>query len=179
LANQQHAVHTGREAAMTEEADEAQIWKIAARQRVAMLTTFEDGKLVSRPMSSLVRPEEGCIYFVTRMDTSVGDIVQSVPVNLGYSDIHKNTYLSIAGAATTSQDRAKLEQLWSMFTEAWLPEGPDGADVALVTVVSEEAKLWDATSSALVYAAKVLKANITQTPPDGGTVKQVSLGTTS
>jgi general stress protein 26 len=161
---------------MSDQTDEAQIWEIAARQRIAMLTTFEGDKLVSRPMSSLVRPEEGCIYFVTKIDASVGAVGEVVPVNLGYSDIHKNTYLSIAGTATTSQDRAKLEQLWSMFTEAWLPEGPDGADVALITVSPEEAKLWDATSSALVYAAKVLTANITQTPPDGGTVKHVSLG---
>jgi general stress protein 26 len=98
----------------------------------------------------------------------VGEIGGSAPVNLAYSDAHKNTYVSLSGTARTSQNREKLRELWSMWSEAWLPEGPDGADVALITVDPEEGKLWDSTSSNLVYIAKVLKANATQTPPDGG-----------
>jgi hypothetical protein len=55
-----------------------------------------------------------------------------------------------------------------------LPEGPDAPDVALITVEPEEAKLWDSTSSNLLYMAKVLKAVATQSPPDGGKVREVS-----
>lgn len=161
---------------MADEGNEQDVWAIAQKQRIAMLTVAEEGKLVSRPMASLVRPEDHAIYFVTRMDGKVGEIGGSAPVNLAYSDIHKNTYLSISGTARTSQDREKLRELWSMFTEAWLPEGPDGADVALITVEPEEAKLWDSTSSNLIYAGKVLKAVATQTPPDGGRVEQVDMG---
>ena len=159
---------------MTAQGD-ADIWAEIARQRIAMLTTEEDGRLVSRPMASLARPEEGAIYFVTRMDAKVGEIGGSSPVNLAYSNTHKNTYLSVSGTARTSQDREKLRELWSMWTEAWLPEGPDGADVALITVEPEEAKLWDSTSSNLLYIGKVLKAVATQTPPDGGKVKEVTM----
>jgi general stress protein 26 len=153
---------------MTARDDVKEIWAAITSQRIAMLTVEEEGKLVSRPMASLARPEEGVIYFVTRMDAKVGEIGGSAPVNLAYSDAHKNTYVSLSGTARTSQDREKLRDLWSMWSEAWLPEGPDGADVALITVEPEEAKLWDSTSSNLVYIAKVLKANATQTPPDGG-----------
>jgi len=151
------------------------VWAIVGKQRIAMLTTEEEGRLVSRPMSCLARPEENRIYFVTRLDAKVGEIGGSAPVNLGFSDTHKNTYLSLSGTASTSQDREKLRELWSPHVEAWLPEGPDGDDVALISVEPEDAKLWDSTSSALVYAAKVLKANITQTPPDGGKVEQVDM----
>jgi general stress protein 26 len=141
-----------------------------------MLTLEEDGKLVGRPMSCLARPDENHIYFISRLDAKVGEIGGSAPVNLGFSDPHKNTYLSLAGTARTSQDREKLRELWSPHIEAWLPQGPDGDDVVLITVEPEDAKLWDSTSSALVYAAKVLKANITQTPPDGGKVEEVHMG---
>ncbi len=109
-------------------------------------------------MASLARPEEHKIYFVSRTDAKVGEIGSSAPVNLGFSDTHTNSYLSISGTARTSQDREKLRELWSMFTEAWLPQGPDAEDVALITVEPEDAKLWDSTSSNLVYAGKVLKA---------------------
>ena len=161
---------------MADEGSEQDVWAIAAKQRIAMLTVAEGDKLVSRPMASLVRPEDHAIYFVTRLNAKVGEIGASAEVNLAYSDTHKNTYLSISGTARTSQDREKLRELWSMFTEAWLPEGPDGEDVALITVEPEDAKLWDSTSSNLVYAGKVLKAVATQTPPHGGRVEQVDMG---
>lgn len=162
---------------MADQGTEQDVWAIASKQRIAMLTTAEeDGRLVSRPMASLVRPEDHAIYFITRLDGKVGEMGGSAPVNLAYSDAHKNTYLSISGTARTSQDREKLRELWSMFTEAWLPEGPDGEDVALITVDPEEAKIWDSTSSNLIYAGKVLKAVATQTPPDGGRVEEVDMG---
>lgn len=159
---------------MTERGSEQHIWDAIAAQRIAMLTIEEDGRLVSRPMASLARPDEGLIYFVTRTDAKVGEIGGSARVNLAYSDPHKNNYVSLSGTARTSQDRAKLGDLWSMWAEAWLPEGPDAPDVALITVEPQEAKLWDSTSSSLLHVAKVLKAVATQTPPDGGRVEEVS-----
>ena len=158
------------------EDSKADVWAIIADQRIAMLTVEEEGKLTSRPMGSIARPEENRIYFVTRLDSKVGEIGGSAPVNLGYSDTHKNTYLSISGTARTSQDREKLRELWSMWVEAWLPQGPDGADVALIAVEPEEAKLWNATSSNLIYAGKVLKAVATQRPPDGGRIEEIEMG---
>ncbi len=160
---------------MTARDDVNAIWDAIESQRIAMLTVEEEGRLVSRPMASLARRDDGVIYFVTRLDAKVGEIGGSAPVNLAYSDAHKNKYVSVSGTARTNQDRAKLRELWSMWAEAWLPEGPDGADVALITVEPEEAKLWDSTSSNLVYVAKVLKANVTQTPPDGGRVVEAAL----
>jgi general stress protein 26 len=161
---------------MADQGGEHDVWAVARKQRIAMLTVEEQGRLVSRPMASLVRPEDHAIYFVTQMDAKVSEVGGSSPVNLAYSDAHDNTYLSISGTAHTSQDREKLRALWSMFTEAWLPQGPDGEDVALITVEPEEAKLWDSTSSNLIYAGKVLKAVMTQRPPDGGTIEEVKMG---
>jgi general stress protein 26 len=161
---------------MSHHDDEHDIWKTIQDQRIAMLTTLdENGDLVSRPMAILARPEEHRIYMVTRTDAKVGEIGASAKVNLGFADTHKNTYLSLSGTARTSQDREKLRELWSMFVEAWLPQGPDAPDVALVTVEPERAKLWDATSSKLIYAGKVLAAVARQDPPEGDTVKTVKM----
>jgi general stress protein 26 len=151
------------------------IWKAIKDLRIAMLTVEEQGALNSRPMSSLAREEDGAIYFVSRMDAKVGEIGQSTPVNLAYADTDNNLYVSITGHAETSQDRAKLRELWSMWVEAWLPQGPDGEDVALITVTPDTAKIWDGTSSKLVYAGKVLKAVASQRPPDGGTIAEVDM----
>jgi general stress protein 26 len=156
--------------------DTAQVWQLIEKQPVAMMTTEEDGRLVSRPMYSVVRPDENAIYFVTRLDSAkVAEIRDRAPVNLGYANPGASEYVSLSGSAATSQDRAKLRELWSLFAEAWLPEGPDGDDVALITVTPEEAKFWDSTSSKLLRMIRMLKAAATQTPPDGGRVREVSM----
>jgi general stress protein 26 len=156
--------------------DASKVWATISDIRVSMLTTQDDGELVSRPMGSLAREEDGKIYFVTRLDAKVGDIGGKIaPVNVAYADVRKNLYVSVSGEAETIQDRGKLNELWSMWIEAWLPEGPDGPDVALITVTPHHAKVWDATSSKLIYAGKVIKAVATQTPPHGGTVAEVDM----
>ena len=161
---------------MTERGAEQEAWEMIAKQHVAMLTTEEGGDIVTRPMGSLARPEDGKIYFVSHKGAGVlGEIGASARVNLAYCDPSKNEYVSVSGTASASQDREKLRELWSMWTEAWLPEGPDGEDVVLITVTPGETKLWNATSSSAVYVAKVLAAVARQSPPDGGTVKQVHL----
>lgn len=151
------------------------VWTAIKKLRVAMLTTEEDGRLVSRPMASLGRPEDGVIYFITHADTHIADKSESVRANLAYSDTDANTYLSVSGTARLSQDREKLRELWSLWSEAWLPQGPDAPDVALVTVEPIDAKLWDADSK-LIYAARMLTAAVTKTPPHEGMVKEIKMG---
>lgn len=160
---------------MTEQASD-HIWSAIAKLHVTMLATQEEGRIVSRPMASLARPEEGKIYFISHLQTGkVGEIGGSAPVNLAYADTSSNTYVSISGTARTTQDREKLRELWGFYAEAWLPEGPDDPDTALIEVEPEEAKLWDGTRSSLIQTVKMLKAVVTQTPPDGGRVEQVRM----
>jgi general stress protein 26 len=161
---------------MTEPADAGHIWAAIEKLHVTMLATQEEGRIVSRPMASLARPQEGKIYFITHLATGkVGEIGGSAPVNLAYADPSANTYVSISGTARTSQDREKLRELWGFYAEAWLPQGPDDADTALIEVEPEEAKLWDGTSSSLIQTVKMLKAVVTQSPPSGGRVEQVRM----
>jgi general stress protein 26 len=161
---------------MTEQGRPETIWATIAKLHVCMLATEEEGRLVSRPMASLARPDDGKIYFITHLATGkVGEIGSSAPVNLAYADTHANTYVSISGTARTTQDRAKLRELWGFFAEAWLPQGPDDADTALIEVDPEEAKLWDGTRSSLIQTIKMATAVATQTPPSGGRVEQVRM----
>lgn len=158
------------------EEEAARVWQHIERQPVAMMTTLDGGHMVSRPMYSLARPGEDLIYFVTRLDSGkMEELGSSAPVNLGYSNPERSEYVSVSGVARTSQDREKLRELWSLFAEAWLPEGPDGADVALIAVTPEEARIWDGTSSKLLRVFKMLKAAATQTPPEGAQVTRVTM----
>lgn len=156
--------------------DAASVWKTLKSHPITMLTTQDGAKLVSRPMAGYVRAEEERIYFLTRIDTGKTDeIGRESPVNLAYADLKENTYVSVSGAARVSQDRAKIRELWSKEAEAWLPDGPDAADTALITVVPDDATIWEGTSSRLLYAVKLVTAVITQSPPDAGRTGHVTL----
>ena len=154
------------------------VWAAIKKLRIAMLTTEEDGRLVSRPMASLGRPEDGAIYFITHTRTQIAAKGETVPVNLSFADTDANTYLSVSGTARIIQDHNKLRELWSVWSEAWLPQGPDAPDVALVVVEPIDAKLWDADSR-MIYAVRMLAAAARQRPPKEGTVKEVRMASRS
>ena len=152
------------------------VWKTLAKQHIAMMTTTHGGSLVSRPMGSHAEEEAHAIYFIASLDSEVtSDIGASPAVNLGYVDDSNGNYLSVSGNARVSQDRAKLKEIWTAWAQAWLPEGPDGADVALITVTPGEATFWDTTSSKIISTVKTLTAAVTGSPPDTGTVDHVKL----
>lgn len=162
-----------QEPTMTDSSDD--IWAAIAKERVAMLTTLADGRLVSRPMASRAAPDEGVIRFITRTDDKTHQIADDAAVNLAYLDSGRGIYLSVSGRATVNHDRAKLHALWGPWAQAWLPEGPDAPDVALIEVRPDDAALWDTTSSKIVATVKTLAAAVRGTQPDLGGVKHSSM----
>ena len=142
-----------------------QIWATMDKIRNSMFTTMEDGELHSRPMAAYPARDEHAIYFVTRTDHKVEEIEERSLVNLSFSDNSNNTWVSVSGHARVSQDRQKLRDLWNHWAEAYLPQGPDAPDVALITVEPISGKIWDSSSSKLVQTAKSLIASATQQPP--------------
>lgn len=153
-----------------------EVWAAIKAQPLAMMTTMHEGEIVSRPMAAHADPAENAIYFVSKLEShKAHDIGTAAPVNLSFANPDKSTFVSIAGNATVSQDREKLRELWNMWAEAWLPEGPDAPDTALITVEPGEATIWDSNSSRIVRIIKTATAAITQSPPDMGTVRTVQL----
>lgn len=152
------------------------VWKIVAKQRIAMMTTTHADALVSRPMASHADEDAHAIFFIAALDSEVAhDIGGSAAINLGYVDDGNGDYVSVSGRAAVSQDRAKLKEIWTPWAQAWLPQGPEGADVALITVTPGEATIWDTTSSRIISTVKTLTAAVTGSPPDTGTVDHVAL----
>ena len=160
---------------MTETSGVDHVWKHIEEQRIALLTTLQGDKLVTRPMTPYPDRAGGVIRFITELDRKTDAIDRESAVNIGYADTSKNTYLSVSGTGRISQDRAKLKELWNPFAQAWLQAGPDGADVALITVDLDEATLWDSTSTKVISVFEHLRAAITGGTPHVGTVEKVSL----
>lgn len=137
--------------------------------RFCMYTTYEDGKIVSRPMTTLDIDNEGNVWFFTSRRTElVRDARRGDPVTLIYSDPKNNTYLSVSGTASIVESERRKDELWNLMTKAWFPGGKDDPDLAVLRVTTQEAAYWDSTSSKMVVFFSILKAVITGSTPDGG-----------
>lgn len=111
----------------------------------AMLTTVsEDGRLLSRPMSTQQVGFDGDLWFITSEDTGkVSDIRREARVNLSYAKPEKQRFVSVSGTAVLVNDRAKLDELWSPFYKAYFPKGKDDPALSLLKVRVEQAEYWD------------------------------------
>ncbi|TDE18569.1 pyridoxamine 5'-phosphate oxidase family protein [Dyadobacter psychrotolerans] len=137
--------------------------------RFCMYTTYKNGKIESRPMTTLDIDGEGNAWFFTSRQTEIGsDTNWKESVSLIYSDPKNNSYASVSGNASVVEDEAKKEELWSFMSKAWFPGGKDDPDLVMLKVTTDEAAYWDSTSSKMVVFFSMLKAAVTGTTPDGG-----------
>lgn len=154
---------------------QTKLWDLIEKIRITMLVTRSGNTLQSRPMSAYPDRDARLIRFITPLNTNKAhEIGDGDAVNLAFADTSGQNYVSVEGHARVIQDVAMQKKLWNPFAEAWLPQGPEAADVGLIEVTPVQATYWDSPSLKLVQLWQVAVANVTQTPPDGE-VKTVQL----
>jgi general stress protein 26 len=143
--------------------------------KIALVTTVgPDGKLLSRPLAMQDREFDGELWFFTPDPSAKTEQVQAnnhvnVALQVG------NGYLSIAGTATVSRDRAMIDELWNAAAEAWFEQGKDDPAVALLRVHADSAEYWTVDSPKVVALVKYAKAIVTGKRPDVGDNASVNL----
>ena len=143
--------------------------------KIAMLTTVEeDGAFGARPMAQQEVQSDGSLFFFVERDSN---IVRNVAANphVGVSLSSGDVWVSISGNATIVDDVAKKKDLWNAGVEAWLPQGPEDASVALLHVDSESAEYWDTPGGKVASVFSFVKSKATGQPYDGGEVKKLDL----
>ena len=111
----------------------------------AMFTTVnEDGRLLSRPMSTQEVEFDGDLWFITSVDTGKAeDIQREARVNVAYAKPEKQRFVSVSGTAVLVNDRAKIDEFWSPVYKAYFPNGKDDPNIRLIKVRVEQAEYWD------------------------------------
>ena len=134
------------------------VWELAKSIDFCMFVTWDGEHQQSRPLSSRVKREEHAIYFLVSDESSKNWQIERYPaVNLGYADTGAMKFVSIAGQAEISNDRAKIKDLWSKFDKAWWDDETD-PDIRLLTVTPETAELWDSPNKAVAFSAMLVSA---------------------
>lgn len=138
--------------------------KLIKKTRFAMMTTLSevDGSLVSRPMSLQEAEFDGILWFFTRKSSAlVKQIESNSKVNLAFSNIDNNSYVSASGHGEMLVDHQKAKELWNPFLKAWFPEGLVDPELCLIKVAVESAEYWESASAPIVKLVGFAKAILT------------------
>ena len=146
--------------------------------KFGMFTTLNpEGKLTSRPMTSQQLDDAGNVWFFTSDESDfVRHLSMHPQVNVSFADPEDSLYVSIAGHAELTRDRAKIDELWSPLVSAWFDGGKEDPHLALVKVHVDTAEYWDTHSSKMTQLYALAKSALTgKAPRDLGEHKKITL----
>ena len=128
--------------------------------RIAMLTTHDGERLVSRPMATQDVEFAGDVWFVTERSAPwVGQLRANPQVNVAYAG--GSSWVSLSGTARVVDDPGRLREYWNTFTDAWLEGGPENPENVLVHVEAHSAEYWDSPGSKVTQVLNLVKARVT------------------
>ncbi len=143
--------------------------KELAEEKICLFCTYENNKIVSRPMSTQKVDEEGNLWFLSSKDSVKNmQIKEDDRVYLMYADTGKQHYLSLSGSARILQDKNKIHELWNPIAKAWFTEGEDDPEISVIKISPEEGHYWDTKNGKLVSMIKIAVAALTGKGSDGG-----------
>ena len=153
---------------------EDRIWELAKKIDICMFTTWDGEKQRARPLSARVKRDEHAIYFLVDEQGHKNEQVEQFPiVTLTFTDGAGHKYVAVTGEAEVSNDRAKIKELWTEFDKAWWEDENDPS-IRLLTVIPDDAELWDGPTGP-VATVKMLLAAVTGATPDFGDNAKVDL----
>ena len=153
----------------TELADKA--WKLAEKIRIGLFTTWDGTQQRIRPLSAHVDRDAHAIYFLIGVDggttlsaatgapgLTLAEQIEKYPtVTIAFAETGGSDYVTITGEAEVSNDRARIEELWTPFAKAWW-DGPDDPVIRLVTVTPDNAEIWEGPNKIVAYAVMLAAA---------------------
>ncbi|SFD02127.1 General stress protein 26 [Nocardioides terrae] len=139
---------------------------------IGMMTTFGPDGPRSVPMARQQVEPSAELWFITARNTRhVDDVVREPKVSLTFSS--RDSWVAMTGRAEVVDDRAKLEELWNSFAEAWLPGGPEDPNAVVLRVDVNEAEYWDTPGGTIASVISLAKTKLTGDTydTDHGTLK--------
>lgn len=164
----------------SDESPNQTLWRLIREIKFSMFTTkHSNGHIHARPITTqnkAVDEDNLLWFFMSRTSEPVADLKSYPRVAVIYADPGKDSYVSVSGDASVVESKAKAQELWNTFADAWFPGGVDDPDLALVSVKIEHAHFWDVSENKIVQIYKMAKSAINGTPPDIGREGEVRMG---
>ncbi|MGD9481362.1 pyridoxamine 5'-phosphate oxidase family protein [Shinella sp. G-2] len=166
--------HKEQKSELTQSQAADRVWELSKDIDICMFVTWDGEYARARPLSARVDRGENSIYFLVNADSAKNAQLERFPkVTMAWSDNSGYKYVTMSGQAKVGNDRSKIEQLWEKTDEAWW-DTPQDPDIRLITVVPDEAELWDSPGK-IVATVKMVVAAVTGATPDVGDNVKVNL----
>ncbi|WP_179344924.1 pyridoxamine 5'-phosphate oxidase family protein [Winogradskyella ursingii] len=113
------------------------------------------------PMTTQEIDKNGKLWFFTAKDSEHNrEIKQDNRLHLTYANQSDQEYLSIYGTAEITENKQKIDELWSSILKVWF-SGKDDPNLALLCVTIHDAYYWDQKYNKAVTLFKMAKSAIT------------------
>jgi len=134
---------------------------------VAMVTsTAVSCPPAGRPLLTQQLDDDGVLWFFVGSDGALARGVQMDPrVSASYGDTLHGVYVAMSGHARLVYDPDRIFALWDDRVEAWFPEGPLDARLALLRVEIDHAEYWDEHSNGSTRLRALAHAALHRQPP--------------
>ncbi|MBS8227555.1 pyridoxamine 5'-phosphate oxidase family protein [Vannielia litorea] len=137
-------------------------------ERTGMLAVT-DRNSHAQPMTHFFDEEARVLRFITANDTDLArDVGSGAQAHFTLTTSNREVYACMSGPITASDDRNKLEDLWSPAAAMWFEGGIDDPKVLLLEMPLHEAAVWTVDANALQFGIEMLRANLGDHTPDLG-----------
>jgi general stress protein 26 len=110
-----------------------------------------------RPMSVQKVDDEGNLWFLSASDSYKNkELAINPSVKLYFQGSAHSDFMYLAGKASITRDRDKIEELWEPTIKTWFTEGKDDPRITVIRVVPEGGYYWDTKHGNAVAAIKIL-----------------------
>ncbi len=144
--------------------------------KIAMLTTLaSDGKSNSIPMYTFELKDDGIIWlFISKQSKKFEEVKSNPDILLNYSNPQNNLYVAVNGKAEISENKAKIDELWSDRFKMWFPYGKEDPNLCLLKIEPQEAEYWDTPDLLITQVINLVKNTMGGNPYDESENKKLT-----
>src|SRR5688572_22987981 len=141
---------------------------LVAEGATVMFMTMIGEEHSSRPLTIAGIDDDRLSFLVDRSASWVGAVRSGVAfIHLTVADDRHNTYLSLNGQASLSDDRGEIDRLWSAPAGAYF-DGKDDPSVTVLRVDVDGGEYWSSPSGRIGAALSMLRVAVTRDHGNAG-----------
>ena len=123
-----------------------------------MVGTPRDSALEFRPLT-VARVEDNRIEILTDSDEEwVRTLNDGDTAYLTMSDTRSNTWLSLRGVVSITNDNALIDELWNPLAGAYFDDGRDTPGIVVLSIDGKDGRYWSTPSGRLGSVISIIKA---------------------
>lgn len=123
-----------------------------------------------QPMTHFFDPEDHAIWFISGRGTDLVRHLAGGPRKAHFTVSTKrgDTYACMSGQLAVTEDREKLDELWSPMASMWFDGGKDDAEVTLLKMPLDEAAVWINEAGTLRFGIEMVRGATSEHDPEVG-----------